>query len=162
MHAHRTTCFRLLPPRVTTHVCFFRRTGSALNPTPRDGNNRKQVRVQSILQKAQDITRICKVSKTFTYVARGLLPHLVLSVAHITTGFSLTASVGAIVNCLFLVGACSAFCNSGCLHTRCLLSLAALRVDSMWIGQTRSALTVLLGLLQMNCMLCLSALLYSL
>ena len=50
----------------------------------------------------------------------------------------------------------------GCLHTHCLLWLAALLVDSMWICQTGFACTVLLGLLQMNCMLFLSNLLYSL
>ena len=55
---------------------------------------------------------ICRVSMRFTCVARQLLTQLALLVAHITIAFNLTASVVAVVSCLFLVGTCSGFCNA--------------------------------------------------
>ena len=48
-----------------------------------------------------------------------------------TTGLSLTARQGVIVSCLFLVGACNAFCNSDWPHMVCPLSLAAFLGDNM-------------------------------
>ncbi len=52
----------------------------------------------------------------------------VLCPAHMSSGFGLIVHVDAIVSCLFLVGACSAFCSLGWVVMVCQLLLA------VWLG----------------------------
>ena len=73
-----------------------------------------------------------------------------LSVAPIITGLNLSASVDGIVNCLFLVDACNAFCSSGLGLTVCLLLLVDLPVANMLPGLIGYAHTVGVLLLPMN------------
>ena len=103
----------------------------------------------------------CRVSVTLPCIVLELLLRKEWLVAHITIGFSLTASVGAIANCLFLEGACRGFCSSGCLHIHYLLQLAALQA-SMCPGRTGYVVIVLADVLRMRCMLSLSVMLCSL
>jgi hypothetical protein len=74
-----------------------------------------------------------------------------LSHAHTITGSGLLASIGGIVSCLFLVGACSGFYNLDLVLISCHLFLAVLLGASMLPGLVGSAHIVVVWLLQMKC-----------
>ena len=60
------------------------------------------------------------------------LPLGVLFLALMSSGLGHIAFVGVIVICLFLVGACSAFCNLGMVAIACLLLLVVLLALAWW------------------------------
>ena len=67
------------------------------------------------------------------------LPLKVLFLALMSSGLGHTAFVGVIVICLFLVGACSAFCSLGLVAIACLLLLVVLLALLMLLGLTGCA-----------------------
>ena len=86
--------------------------------------------------------------------------HLLGSLAvPIIIGLGPIASGGAIVNCLFLVDACSGFCTLGLPRTVCPLSLADL--GNMLTEGTGCVSIAVVMQLQMNCTWYMSVQLYS-
>ena len=67
------------------------------------------------------------------------LPLEVLFLALMNSGLGHTAFVGVIVICLFLAGACSAFCSLGLVAITCLLLLVVWLALLMLIGLTGCA-----------------------
>ena len=78
---------------------------------------------------------------------------LLLGLLHVRTtiGLNLLASIGGIVSCLFLVGACSGFFSLDWALINCQLFLDVLLGVSMLPEPIDSALIVVLWLLQMRC-----------
>ena len=70
---------------------------------------------------------------------------------HTTIGLDLLASIGGIVNCLFLIGACSGFSSLGWALINCQLFLGVLLGLSMLTEPIGSARIVVVWLLQMKC-----------
>ncbi len=85
---------------------------------------------------------------TIPCIVLGQLLLLGLSHAHTIIGFSLLASIGAIVSYLFLLGACSDFYSLDLVLISCQLFLAVLLEASMLPG---CAHIVVVWLLQMKC-----------
>ena len=81
-------------------------------------------------------SNICEVPMIWTFIVQGWLRLSGSWVAPIITGECPTASGGAVVTCLFLVGACNACCSSGLPHIVYPLSLAVFLADSTLTGQT--------------------------
>lgn len=93
-------------------------------------------------------------AQDFIVMGRFLL--LVLSTALTIIGLGLIASRGGTVICLFLAGAHSVSCNSGCLHIHYLLPLAVLQAPSMLLGLKGYVHTAFLGPWQMSYILCMN------
>ena len=70
--------------------------------------------------------------------------------AHTTIGLDLSASIGGIVSCLFLVGACSGFYRLDLALISCQLVLTVLLGANVLPGPVGSAHIVVVWLLQMN------------
>ena len=70
---------------------------------------------------------------------------------HTTIGLNLLASIGGIVSCLFLVGACSGFYSLGWALISCQLFSDVLLGVSMLPEPIGSAHIVVVWLLQTNC-----------
>ena len=94
---------------------------------------------------------VVRLDGTPDYALHCPLRLLGLSVAPITTGLSLLASVGVTVSFLYLVGACNAFSNSGLGLISYLLLLVVLLGASMLRGLIGYAHTVVVWLLRMSC-----------
>jgi hypothetical protein len=84
-------------------------------------------------------------------IVLGQLLLLGLSHAHTIIGLSLSASIGAIVSYLFLVGACDDFYSLDLVFVSCQLFLAVLLEASMLPGPIGCAHIVVVWLLQMKC-----------
>ena len=79
------------------------------------------------------------------------LPLEVLFLALMNSGLGHTAFVGVIVICLFLAGACSAFCSLGLVAIACLLLLVVWLVLLMLTGLTGCAWLAIVVLWVMRC-----------
>ncbi len=88
---------------------------------------------------------------TMPCIVLGQLLLLGLSHAHTIIGFSPSASIGAIVSYLFLVGACSDFYSLDLVLISCQLFLAGLLEACMLPGPIGCAHIVVVWLLQMKC-----------
>ena len=98
--------------------------------------------------------------RSYTYISRMRNPQDVcwslselkgLFHAHTSSGLSLIARVGGIVNFLFLGGACSDVCSLGWAVMACQLLLAGWLAQAMWTGLKGFVWLATVVLLAMKC-----------